>query len=210
MNTVVPAILVHDEAAFRDRLRLVERLAPVIQIDVMDGAFVPNRTWYDPGVLRSIDTPASFELHLMVEDPDPVVRDACGIPSVRRVVWHVESMGDHRELLNLCRSNGREGGLAISPKSPQDVLAPYVGRMDEILVLGVEPGFSGQKLIPDTVEKVRAIHAAWPDIPIAFDGGVTASSIPMLREAGVSRFCAASALFDATDIEAAFGDLAKA
>lgn len=210
MNAIIPAILVHDEAAFRDRLRLAERLAPVIQIDVMDGAFVPNRTWYDPVVLRSIETPAAFELHLMVEDPDPLVRAACDLPTVRRIVWHVESMGDHRELLTLCRSNGREGGLALSPKTPTDVLAPYVGRMDEILVLGVEPGFSGQRLIPDTLEKTRSIHDAWPDIPVAFDGGVTAASIPALREAGVTRFCAASALFDAPDIEAAFRALANA
>lgn len=207
MNSVIPAILAKDEQAFRARLKLVEGLAPIVQIDVMDGKFVPNVTWCDLEALKTIETKATYELHLMVEDPEPVIRAAVTVPNVARIVWHVESMGDHRELLALCRSHDREAGLAISPDTPADNLKPYDGRMDEILILGVKPGFSGQAIIPSTIGKARELHTLFPTVPLGFDGGVTADAIPALRDAGVTRFCVASAIFDATDPEAAFDHL---
>jgi ribulose-phosphate 3-epimerase len=204
MNQIIPAILVHDEAAFVERLRIVEELAPIVQIDVMDGKFVPNVTWCGLEALKTIETKTTYELHLMVEDPDPVIREAVLVPKVARIVWHVESMGDHRELLAFCSSHGKEAGLALSPDTPADTLKAYEGRMDEILILGVKPGFSGQKLIFAAVEKARQLRVLHPDVPLAFDGGVTAETIPALRETGVTRFCAASAIFDTSDPKAAF------
>ncbi|MFH1620564.1 MAG: hypothetical protein ABIB04_00590 [Patescibacteria group bacterium] len=207
MSQIIPAILVKDQAAFMDRLHLVENLVPLIQIDVMDGKFVPNTSWCDLGVIKDLDTSTAFELHLMVEDPEIIIRECENIPKVKRLVWHLESMGDHRELLNLVHSFGREAGLAISPKTPVDSLQPYTGRMDEILVLGVEPGFSGQGLIPETIVKTKQIHERWNDLVIAFDGGVNLANIEDLKQAGVTRFCVASAVFGNQDIETALKEL---
>lgn len=199
MNTIIPAILVHDEASFRDRLAQIDGLAPEIQIDVMDGKFVPNKTWCDLKALAHIASTSAFELHLMVEDPEPWIHAAVDVPSVKRLVWHVEGMGDHRELVELCQDYEKEAGLAISPKTPIEILRPYVRGLSEILVLGVEPGFSGQGILPGTIDKARTIHAEWPAIPLAWDGGVTPDSLLKIRDAGVTRFCAASAIFDAPD-----------
>ena len=210
MNPIIPAILVKDEADFVEKLRIVEALAPIVQVDVMDGKFVPNVTWCDLAALKTLQTKTTYELHLMVEDPEPLIREAIMVPNVARIVWHVESMGDHRELLSLCRSYSKEGGLAISPDTPADNLKPYDGRMDEVLILGVKPGFSGQAIIPSTIGKARELHTLFPTVPLAFDGGVTADAIPALREAGVTRFCVASAIFDAKDPEAAFDLLQNA
>lgn len=199
MNELIPAILVQDERAFRERLALVERDFPVVQIDVMDGAFVPNRTWFDADVLRGIATPTRFELHLMVQDPKRIVDEVRDIETVVRAIWHVETPVDHEALIEHCHALGKKAGLAISPKTPIDALAPYADTVDEILVMGAEPGFSGQTLNPQTIERARQIHERWPTVAVGFDINVNAETIPRLKDAGVSRFCAASAIFNAAN-----------
>ena len=156
MNPIIPAILVKDEADFVEKLRIVEALAPIVQVDVMDGKFVLNVTWCDLAALKTLQTKTTYELHLMVEDPEPLIREAIMVPNVARIVWHVES------------------------------------------------------IIPSTIGKARELHTLFPTVPLAFDGGVTADAIPALREAGVTRFCVASAIFDAKDPEAAFDLLQNA
>jgi ribulose-phosphate 3-epimerase len=210
MNQIIPAFLVQDEASFRERLAIVDGLADEIQIDVMDGKFVANKTWCDLKALAHIESKSTFELHLMVEDPEPWIHAAVDVPSIKRVVWHVEAMGDHRELVELCQDYEKEAGLAISPKTPIDILRPYVFGLSEILILGVEPGFSGQAVLPGTIEKARAIHAEWPTITLAWDGGLTEQNIERIRDAGITRFCAASAIFDATDPAVALEQLRRA
>jgi ribulose-phosphate 3-epimerase len=211
MNHIIPAILVHDEAAFRERLDALDpRRVPIVQIDVMDGAFVPNTTWCDLAMLASLETRMKFELHLMVEDPEPWIRNTEDIPAVQRLVWHIESRMEHEKLIKLCHTQGRDAGLALSPATSLETLVPYADTIDEILVLGVNPGFSGQDLIPETMEKAREIHARWPDVPLAFDGHVDLTNIQDLKDAGVSRFCVASAIFDEPDPGEAFAALEDA
>ena len=209
MTSIIPAILAHDEDAFLSRLRVAETFATDIQIDAMDGFFTPNESWFDASAVGGMETEAQFELHLMVEEPRKWIDGAKDVASIKRIVWHVEAETDHASLIALCAANGVEAGLAISPETPEETLAPYADKVQEILVLGVRPGFSGQALIPDTIEKARRIHARWPNVPLAFDGGVSATSIPGLRDAGVTRFVAASAIFDAKDPKVAFEELQK-
>lgn len=200
MNELIPAILVQDEKTFRERLALIEGVVETVQLDVMDGAFVPNRTWFDADVLHSLSTPVHFELHLMVQDPVRYVQETCTVAdTISRFIWHVEAQTDHAALIAQCHSCGKQAGLAINPTTPIDTLAPYADELDEILVMGAEPGFSGQALQPATVEKARAIHARWPSISIGFDISVNAETIPMLAAAGVTRFCAAGAIWKAAD-----------
>lgn len=199
MNELIPAILAHDEKTFRERLALMEGVASTIQIDVMDGAFVPNRTWFDAEVLRGLATTIRFELHLMVRDPARYIEEVSDIESVTRAIWHIETTADHAALIARCHALDKEAGLAINPQTPVDALAPYAVDLDEILVMGAEPGFSGQPLQPPTIDKAREIHARWPLIPVGFDISVNAETIPMLLAAGVSRFCAAGAIWKAED-----------
>lgn len=199
MNEIIPAILVKDEDAFLNRLRVVDGLVEWIQLDVLDGTLYPNTSWCDFEVLKQEAMTSKLELHLMVEDPEPFIQKALEIESIGRIIWHVEGMGDHRELLERVRSQEKEAGLAISPNTPAAAIEPYRGQLDEILVLGVQPGFSGQPLLPETVEKAKQLHTSFPDTPIGFDGGVQQESIPQLKAAGVTFFCASSAVFNAED-----------
>jgi ribulose-phosphate 3-epimerase len=203
MPNLIPAILANDEEAFRERLKLVEKDFPLIQIDVMDGKFVANKTWFDAEALQELETPAEFELHLMVLNPPYYIEETQGIKKIVRYLWHVEAKTNHIALIGNCHDLHKQAGLAISPKTPVEELAPYADLIDEILVMGAEPGTSGQKLQPQNIERVREIHKRWPNLPIGFDIDVNAQTIPELKAAGVSRFCAASAIFEADNPSAA-------
>jgi ribulose-phosphate 3-epimerase len=209
MHELLPAILAEDEATFRERVALVQDLVPVIHLDVMDGAFVPNRCWFDAGVLAELKTPVRFELHLMVKDPARILEEVKNIESVIRAIWHIEAEADHAALIARTHELKKEAGLAISPKTSLDRLVPFAGTLDEILVMGNEPGFSGQPLEPHTIERVWELHGRWPQMPLGFDISVNADTIPKLKEAGVTRFCAAGAIFKATDPRAEISRLQK-
>lgn len=197
MRELLPAILVHDEASFRERLAVVGDLVPVVHLDIMDGAFVSNRTWFDAAVLASLETPVRFELHLMVQDPGRIIEETASIPSVIRYLWHQEVSLNHMHLIETVHAMHKEAGLALNPPTPIDALAPYARHLDEILVMGAAPGFSGQTLEPHTIEKARSLHERWPHIPIGFDINVNEETIPALLAAGVTRFCSGGAIFRA-------------
>ncbi|MBU0540179.1 hypothetical protein KKF59_03035 [Patescibacteria group bacterium] len=199
MNQLIPAILAHDEKEFRERVALLEADFPMMQIDIMDGAFVPNRTWFDILKLRGLKTTAQFELHLMVMDPGHYIEEASDIASITRFIWHLETPIHHDALINRVHALNKEAGLAISPETPLEKLAPYVESLEEILVMGATPGFSGQKLNHQNIKRAEQIHSKWPSIPIGFDINVNVDTIPLLKKAGVTRFCAASAIFGSED-----------
>lgn len=199
MLDILPAILASDETEFRARLALVEDLAPVIHLDIMDGAFVPNTCWADLAVLGRLMTDVRFELHLMVEDPRRYIDQAREIDIVERIIWHVEAPANHTHLIERCSTANKEAGLAVIPRTSLDALASHAGTLAEILIMGSDPGFSGKTLDAANLEKAAEAHRRWPSIPIGFDIGVNEATIPLLQAAGVSRACAASAIFAATD-----------
>lgn len=200
MNEILPAILAHDERTFVERLRLIEDLAPVVHIDVMDGKFVPNTTWHDINIIRELKTPIGFEFHLMIEDPATFISQALNLPNAQRFIWHVETGARHHELLAECHASTREAGLAISPKTEETIFDEYsVKELDEILIMGIKPGFSGQILIPSTLETAKRIHAKRPKTILGFDGGLNEKTLEMVRETGITRFCMASTIFETED-----------
>lgn len=209
MNEIIPAILAQDEETFRARLKTAEALAPCVQIDVLDNTLYPFGSWCDLAELKALDIKAELELHLMVSNPKRWLDGLRDLPAVKRAIWHIEARVDHAELILLCQDLGIQTGLAIAPRTPLDEIEPFAEMVDEILVLGVEPGKSGQTLEPETVKRAKALSLSYPNAAIGFDGGVTRENIGQLREAGVTRFCAASAIFGADDPRGAYDDLAN-
>lgn len=192
MPELIPAILVKDAEKFRERLALMEGLVGTVQLDCMDGNFVENRSWYEPGPL---DSDLEIELHLMVSDPLAVIEDWKRVKNVIRAIWHVEIPVDHEKIITRCRELGWECGLAISPETPFMRLSAFAELVDEVLVLGVNPGWSGQALIPSTLDKVGAIKKTWPDLDIGFDGGITQDNLKEIITHPIDRVCVASAIF---------------
>ncbi|MBI5654134.1 hypothetical protein HZC53_00550 [Candidatus Uhrbacteria bacterium] len=199
MNEIIPAILAQDEKTFRERLKAVKDLAPMVQIDVLDGTLFRETSWFDVAAIKAMEIKADLELHLMVSQPKKYIEACRVLPNVKRVIWHIEAHIDHAELIILCEEYGLKTGLAIAPKTPLDEIEPFADMVEEILVLGVEPGKSGQNLINETIDKARTIALAWPNAVTGFDGGIAQWNLERLRDAGVTRFCVASGIFGATD-----------
>lgn len=205
---VVPAILAKSEEEFREKLRLIEGVAPLVQIDVMDGEFVPNRTWADPLAVARIATPAQFEVHLMVKEPFREVILWGKLKNVRRTIVHAESTTRLRELLHTIRATGKEVGLAVNPGTkPSTQLFTSI---DFLLVMANNPGFSGRPFRRATLKRIETLRKRFPTLPIGVDIGVSAETAPLLRKAGATHIAAASAVFDAPDPVAAYRELKKA
>lgn len=195
MVELIPAILAKDAAEAERKLRLVEGVADWVQIDAMDGVFVPNTSWYDAEVVRALESPLAMELHLMVNDPQAVMRAWAFVKNLKRVIWHIEIPTFHAGLIEYARSFGWEVGLALSPDTPVTAVEPYLSFIDEVLILGVQPGFSGQALILSTLKKAAEIRALDPRIKIGLDGGVTTDGLLSIVNLEVDRINLASAVF---------------
>lgn len=196
MPELIPAILAESREILQERLRLMEGVATCVQIDCLDGHFAPNKSFFHP---QDLETSLEIELHLMVSDPMAVIEEWKRTPQVRRALWHMEIPTDHQALISRCRELGWECGLAISPETPVTKLAPYKDVIDEVLVLGVKPGFSGQTLIPSTLEKLSEVKHLSSGLVAGFDGGATRESIPDIIGRGAERLNVASAIFTTPD-----------
>jgi len=225
---VVPAILAKSEEEFREKLRVIERVAPLVQIDVMDGAFVPNTTWADPLVVAQIRTPTHFEVHLMVKEPFREVILWGKLKNVRRTIVHAESTQQLRTLLHAIRATGKQVGLAVNPGTPLQKIYPSLERprlprprsararndvgvgVDFILIMSNDPGFSGRPFRSATLKRITALRKRFPRLPIGVDIGVNTSTAPLLRRAGATHIAAASSIFTNENPTAAYRALQHA
>lgn len=202
MVEIIPAILVKTEEEFRARFRQVEPLVSWVQIDIVDGKFAPNVTWNDPLVMASLKTSVRFEIDLMVADVEREVGRWLGaVPQVGRILVHEEALrhdAPRREVFDLMadmREQGIEFGLSLNPETDVEHLFPYIDELDAVLLLGVSPGFGGQKLQENVIKKVALLREKFRNLPIEVDGGVSAENARALVEAGATRLAAGSFLF---------------
>lgn len=197
MAHILPAILAQTSDEFFSKVFVFDGIAPVLHIDVMDGNFVPNTTWFEAIALNAHRFQSKLELHLMVEDPQDIVQQCEEIDSIARIIWHIEAPTDHLEVLRSVRHSGRQAGIAINPSSKLETLSPFVDLVDEVLVMGSEPGFSGKPLETRALDRAQELHTHHPELILGFDIGVNMDTIEQIKQTGVTRLCAASALFRA-------------
>lgn len=194
---IIPALLVRAQQEFEKNVAALPSFVSLVQLDVMDNTFVPHTSWADARVITAMNLPFSFELHLMVNDPIAYLKQWGGLRILQRAVAHVEALEQPREFIESCRALGIECGLALSPGTPLDRITPYIAQLDVLLVLGVQPGESGQEFIPSALHTIRTI-ASYPEHPlIEVDGGVNAATLPAIREAGAQLFVSSSGIFNA-------------
>ncbi len=207
---IVPALLVKSQEEFEERFALASSLSDVVQIDIMDGSFVPFESWADPQEVKKMDRRADIELHLMVSDVQTHLKAWAQIPNVKRAIFHFEAYQDNadiHDLLGTIAFYGWQTGLAINPDTPTDVLYEFASKLNVALFMGVTPGQSGQPFEDIIVEKIRDFKKKHRKVVVAVDGGVSEKTIPDLRDAGAELFGASSAIFGAKDPMAAYKKL---
>lgn len=172
-----------------------------VHLDVMDGMFVPNIT-FGPKFISDIRpfTDLYFDAHLMVQEPSRFI-ESFAKAGCDNITVHVEACRDVRATLDLIKSYGVACGLSIKPETPISVLEPFLDEVDMVLVMSVNPGFGGQGLIPETLDKVQELVSlrGERDFLIEIDGGVNARTISDVFDSGVDVAVTGSAFFGAND-----------
>mgnify|MGYP006289380329 CR=1 FL=1 len=201
---IIPAIIAKNQEELDKRIETLRGIANTMQLDVMDDAFVPNRSLdFDFSVPKGID----FEGHLMVQDPARWLQKH--MDKIRTVLVHAESGADIDSLSEQMRGAGKRFGIALNPETPLDTISKYIGRLDELLIMTVNPGFYGSPFVPSALDKVKEARARMPDIDIEVDGSINDETISDASKAGANLFVVGSYLQKARDIGQRHKDLKK-
>jgi len=197
---LAPSILAADFARLGEQVgELQEAGADRIHVDVMDGHFVPNIS-IGPGVVRSMRriTDLPLETHLMVARPEDFIEPFAEAGS-DSIIFHCEATSSSKELIARIREFGMGVGITLRPGTPTRAVEPFLGDVDLVLVMTVEPGFGGQEFLSGTLEKIsrlrRAIQQVNPTCELEVDGGIDSKTAPIALQAGARVFVAGSAIF---------------
>lgn len=193
---VVPSILSADPARLGEQvLEAVEGGADRIQVDVMDGHFVPNLT-FGPLVVEAVCKVTSLpvEAHLMVERPEVFI-EAFAKSGAAVIQVQVEATTSLYRTVEAIREFGAKAGVVINPATPVEALREILPYIDMVNVMTVEPGFGGQKFIVHSPDKIRRLRVLAPDMEIEVDGGIDAKTAPLVVKAGATVLVAGSAVF---------------
>ncbi|MCF0261366.1 MAG: ribulose-phosphate 3-epimerase [Sphaerochaetaceae bacterium] len=199
---VSPSVLAADFSDIRGALSDVKESGTSwVHLDVMDGAFVPNISFGPKFIADSRKhSDLIFDTHLMVEEPIRYVKEFADAGS-NYITIHVEACSDVVKTIDEIKALGCKVGLSFKPATPVKELEPYLDMVDLILVMSVNPGFGGQSLIPETLDKVRELVKLRGNrsYKISIDGGVNSSTISNVYDSGVDIIVAGSAFFKASD-----------
>lgn len=212
MVQIVPSILSADFARLADNVAKVEQGGvQMLHVDIMDGHFVPNLT-IGPPVVKSLRkvTKLTLDVHMMIEDPDkyaPLFIEAGG----DQISVHYEAATHLDRTIRAIQKEGAKAGVVINPATPVALLEDVLYLVDYVLVMSVNPGFEGQKFIPNALRKIRALDQIRQERRLGFaieiDGGVSASNTAEIVQAGCDWLVAGSAVFHSADPTAAVKEM---
>ena len=201
---VAPSLLSCDFSRMGEEVSRIDAAgADLIHLDVMDGHFVPNLT-IGPGIVKAVRpyTKLPFDVHLMVQNPERQIESFAAL-GADWITFHQEAAaGKEGSLIEKIHSLGKKAGISVKPGTSAETLKNFLNSADIILIMTVEPGFGGQKLIPQCVEKVRELAALRSELGLSYkisvDGGVNAQTLDSVLQSGVDIVVSGSAFFNGT------------
>ncbi|MDO8503906.1 MAG: ribulose-phosphate 3-epimerase [bacterium] len=198
MIEIIPAILTNDSGELEDKIKQAEGLVQRVQVDIIDGVFVNNRTVALES-LEGIETKLLLDIHLMVHEPDSWVERAVRTLA-DRIIGQVEMMSDQVRFIGHVQETGSKIGLALDLLTPVSVIDPSIlNNLDVVLVMSVKAGFGGQEFSKSALEKIKALDEirSRDNTPfrICVDGGVNAQNIREVRRAGADEVAVGQSLF---------------
>ncbi len=206
MTQLAPSILSADFSRLESHVAEAERGgADIIHVDVMDGHFVPNIS-FGATVMKCLEGKSGlpFDVHLMIEDPDRYIEDFV-TENTEYITVHQEACVHLDRTVEHIRSAGVRAGVALNPATPVSTLDCILSRVDLVLIMSVNPGFGGQKLIPYTLEKIKELseqrRREGLSFKIEIDGGITLGNALKAVEAGTDIIVAGSSVFGKGDAE---------
>ncbi len=190
---IVPAILAENMEDLQFRLKQAESFADYVQIDLMDGIFVPTKS-FPPEKLNTIHTSLSFEIHLMVKDPSAFL-SKINNPGLKKVLFHFESEINHLHFINQIKERGLSAGMVIKPETRIEEFKEIAEHVDTLVFLTVDPCCYGNTFKSEVLEKVARARQLFPDKFISVDGGISLDNLKSFVEIGVDYVCVGSRIF---------------
>lgn len=188
--TIIPSVIAKDQKELNQLLQKIGAQASLLQLDVMDGQFVPNHS-----LDFRFELPYKkyeWEAHLMIKDPSGWIQTQGN--NMDTLIVHFETLNNPQEMIDSIKRMGKRAGLALNPETEVDKIKPYLNQLDQVLIMTVHPGYYGSPFLPETTEKIKELRREVPQIDIEVDGGIKPETIGMVYRAGANLFVSGSYL----------------
>ncbi|MCM8787510.1 MAG: ribulose-phosphate 3-epimerase [Candidatus Omnitrophica bacterium] len=189
---IIPAILTSSSCEFKRMLKICKTFTNYVQIDIMDGIFVPSKS-IQPDTIELTKTDLKSEAHLMVKDPF-LWLEAFKKFGTSRIIFHFEAVDEPLEVIKKIKNYNFEVGMAINPKTKISDFKHLVDKVDTILFMSVNPGFYGSEFIPTVLEKIKKFKKIYPKKIVGIDGGIKLDNIKKVISSNTDYICVGSAI----------------
>ncbi|MBR2616003.1 MAG: ribulose-phosphate 3-epimerase [Clostridia bacterium] len=214
MIKLAPSVLAADFSRLGEEIKKVhENGAEYLHLDVMDGMFVPNIS-LGPGMISSIRKVSDivFDVHLMIQDPIRYIDDFAKA-GADIITFHYEACDNHKEVIDKIHSYGIRAGMSVKPYTDANLMVPFLPDLELALIMTVQPGFGGQKFMPEAMPNLEKLNAAirslGKEMDLEVDGGINLENACIVKERGANVLVAGSAVFGAKDVAATVRDFLK-
>ena len=198
-SEIIPTILVKTFDEVKEKIRLVENYVDWVQLDIMDGIFVENKTWDNSNNLKGLKTRVKLEAHLMVDKPEKIIDNWLEV--VDRIIIHQESSENIQEIIEKVHKNKKEIGIALNPETYPTAIEQFLNDIDLILLMSVQPGKGGQEFKEWILEKADFLRQKGFKGNIEIDGGINETNIGQALERGINLFCVGTYIYQNNNIE---------
>ena len=200
---IIPAIIAKSQEELKININKVKDHIELIQLDFMDGNFVPNQSIDFDFELPEID--CVYEAHLMISTPIKWIKKYYTKDNM--ILAHFESCKNPSEIIKFVRSKDKKVGFVLNPETPISAIEKYLDDLDQVLIMTVNPGFYGSPFLPEMLDKISELRTLKPNLNIEVDGGITDKTIGLVDQAGANMFVSGSYIVKAENVAEAIKNL---